>query len=81
MNRTGKNSRRYFAALAAASIAGYATAVPAQTITGSVGTVVVNDNPYSFLKASDGNIWVNHWNGSAWAWNNLGTPSGVSIAR
>ncbi|HEX3108328.1 MAG TPA: putative baseplate assembly protein, partial [Thermoanaerobaculia bacterium] len=31
--------------------------------------------PHVFVKASDGNVWVNWWSGSAWNWSNQGTPS------
>jgi hypothetical protein len=35
--------------------------------------------PYAFVKGSDGQLWVNWWDGSAWHWTNQGTPPAVDI--
>ncbi|MCA2220936.1 hypothetical protein [Nonomuraea aurantiaca] len=34
--------------------------------------------PFAVVTGSDGNGWVNWWNGSSWLWYNLGSP-GVAI--
>jgi hypothetical protein len=31
------------------------------------------------VRASDGHLWVNWWNGSAWKWADQGTPSGKTV--
>jgi hypothetical protein len=36
--------------------------------------------PNAYYKGFDGNLWREYWTGSAWAWQNLGAPSGASIA-
>ena len=49
-------------------------------ITATVGVITVMDSPtspqrpYTFVQASDGNLWVNWWNGSQWSWSNQGHP-------
>ena len=49
-------------------------------VTDSLGTITVDGGrPYSFIKGSDSNLWVNWWNGSAWNWSNQGQPSGAGI--
>jgi hypothetical protein len=55
-------------------------------ISGPVGVLTVKDNPtaaqrpYAFVRGSDGNLWVNWWNGSQWNWANQGKPAGVNIS-
>ncbi|HUP60694.1 MAG TPA: hypothetical protein VNA69_09785 [Thermoanaerobaculia bacterium] len=50
-------------------------------ITGAVGAASVDGTrPYAFVKGGEGNLWVNWWSGSAWAWSNQGTPAGLEIA-
>jgi hypothetical protein len=60
---------------------------PRVTITGPVGVLTVMDTPtspqrpYVFVQGSDGNLWVNWWDGAQWNWTNLGMPSlGVTIS-
>jgi hypothetical protein len=36
--------------------------------------------PYAFVKGSDGQLWLNWWDGSAWHWTNQGTAPAVNIA-
>jgi hypothetical protein len=36
--------------------------------------------PYAFVWGSDGNLWINWWDGGAWHWANQFMPSGASIA-
>jgi hypothetical protein len=36
--------------------------------------------PYAFVIGSDGQLWVNWWDGAAWHWADQGTPSSASIA-
>jgi hypothetical protein len=49
-------------------------------ITAPVGVITVMDSPtsaqrpYAFVQGSDGNLWVNWWNGSQWNWSNQGKP-------
>src|SRR5690348_16619855 len=46
----------------------------------SMGTITVDGSrPYVFVKAGDGSLWVNWWDGSAWHWSDQGLPPGVSI--
>jgi hypothetical protein len=51
----------------------------------AIGVVTVMDNataaqrPYAFVTGTDGNLWVNWWDGHAWGWTNLSTPPGVLI--
>jgi hypothetical protein len=79
MRKQGKTSRWSIAAIAGILLIGGLGVASAQTLTGAVGAVVVNDNPYSFLTASDGNLWVNHFVGTSAVWNNLGNPGSASI--
>ena len=52
------------------------------TISGPVGVLTMMDTPtsvqrpYAFVQGSDGNLWVNWWNGSVWSWANQGNPPG-----
>ena len=55
------------------------TASLAQSVTGKIGITVTNNDPYQFISASDGNVWLTHWNGSIWQWNNLSRPGGVGV--
>ena len=54
------------------------------TISGPVGVLTMMDTPtsaqrpYVFVRGSDGNLWVNWWNGSVWSWANQGNPPGVA---
>ena len=54
------------------------------TISGPVGVLTMMDTPtsaqrpYVFVRGSDGNLWVNWWNGSVWNWANQGNPPGVA---
>ena len=49
-------------------------------VAGTQSTVTVDTGrPYSWMRGSDGNLWVNWWSGSAWGWSNQGVPSGVQI--
>ena len=54
------------------------------TISGPVGVLTMMDTPtsaqrpYAFVQGSDGNLWVNWWNGSVWSWANQGNPPGVA---
>jgi hypothetical protein len=56
----------------------------AVTVSGPVGVLTMMDTPtsaqrpYAFVQGSDGNLWVNWWNGSAWNWANLGKPPGAA---
>ena len=54
-----------------------------RTGVGRNGEVQVSDistqRPYVFAHGSDGNLWVDWWNDSAWTWTNLGKPPGVDI--
>src|SRR5437773_455528 len=56
------------------------------TINGPVGVLTVMDNPtasqrpYAFVQGSDGNLWLNWWDGSQWSWANQGKPAGVNIS-
>jgi hypothetical protein len=46
-----------------------------------LGTVVVNVNyPQAYVRGSDGNAYVNFWNGSGWVWENLGSPNGAGVS-
>ncbi len=46
----------------------------------TMGAITVDGSrPYVFVKCNDGNLWVYWWSGSAWAWSNQGTPSGVTL--
>jgi hypothetical protein len=53
------------------------------TISGPVGVLTMMNTPtsaqrpYVFVRGSDGNLWVNWWNGSVWNWANQGNPPGV----
>ncbi|MFD1544151.1 hypothetical protein [Nonomuraea guangzhouensis] len=35
--------------------------------------------PFAVVIGSDGNAWVNWWNGSSWLWHSMGTPGVVGI--
>src|SRR5262245_45653115 len=61
-------------------------APPAGVYSG-VGTVTVMDTPasaqrpYAFVRGGDGNLWVNWWSGSQWAWADQGAPAeGVTVS-
>ena len=51
------------------------------TVTGPVGVITVMDSPqaaqrpYAFVRGSDGNLWLNWWNGTQWHWSNQGKPA------
>jgi hypothetical protein len=45
-----------------------------------VGTLTVDQRPYVFVQGSDGHLWVHWWTGSAWRWDDQGTPPGVGIS-
>jgi len=55
---------------------------PAGGITAGIGAITVADNPqaaqrpYAFVRAGDGNLWVNWWTGASWQWSSLGQPKG-----
>ncbi len=59
---------------------------PSVKIAASVGVLTVMDSPnaaqrpYAFVKGSDGQLWLNWWDGAAWYWSNQGTPPSVKIA-
>ena len=36
---------------------------------------------HAFGSSQDGHLYVNYWNGSAWAWVDLGTPPGTLVAQ
>src|SRR5437773_2356576 len=54
-------------------------------VSGPVGVVTVMDiptasqRPYAFVQGSDGNLWLNWWDGSQWSWANQGKPAGANI--
>jgi hypothetical protein len=54
---------------------------PIVQVTGSLGAIAIENHarPYTFVQASDGNMWVNWWTGSEWKWSLQGTPPGVAI--
>ena len=59
---------------------------PGKTVGGSaIGATTVRDDPsssqrpYAFVRASDGRLWVNWWDGSAWQWADQGTPPGQTV--
>jgi hypothetical protein len=59
---------------------------PGKTIpAGDIGTLTVRNNPtaqtrpYAFVRASDGHLWVNWWDGAAWHWADQGTPPGKTV--
>ena len=36
-----------------------------------IGSITVDGGrPYSFIVGFDGDLWVNWWSGTAWAWAN-----------
>jgi hypothetical protein len=53
---------------------------PGADVSVPVGVITVMDSPtssqrpYAFVLGSDGNLWVNWWNDTQWAWSNLGKP-------
>src|SRR5690348_231580 len=59
---------------------------PSVGLSDSVGVLTVMDTPsaaqrpYAFMWASDGNLWVNWWDGRAWHWANQGTPPSVGLS-
>jgi hypothetical protein len=59
---------------------------PGKTVNAGIGVTTVMDNssasqrPYAFVQASDGHLWVNWWNGSAWQWADQGTPPGKTVS-
>ena len=59
---------------------------PSVKIAASVGVLTVMDSPdaaqrpYAFVKGSDGQLWLNWWDGAAWLWLNQATPPSVKIA-
>jgi hypothetical protein len=59
---------------------------PGKTINNGMGVITMMDTPtsaqrpYAFIQASDGHLWVNWWNGSAWHWADQGKPSGKTIS-
>ena len=50
-----------------------------------MGAVTVKDSPTSsqrphvFIEGNDYNLWCFYFNGSNWAWTNMGKPSGVNL--
>jgi hypothetical protein len=58
---------------------------PGVTVADAVGVLTVmnsptsSQRPYAFVIGSDGHLWVDWWNGSAWGWADLGKPAGVAI--
>jgi len=56
-------------------------APPEVEIRGKVGVITVQDSlgaperPYVFVRGSDGNLWLNWWNGQSWQWSNQGQPA------
>jgi len=42
-------------------------------------TPASSQRPYVFMPGNDANLWVNWWTGSAWRWDSLGRPEGVSV--
>src|SRR5437773_2349869 len=59
---------------------------PRANISGPVGVLTVMDNPtasqrpYAFVQGSDGNLWLNWWDGSQWSWANQGKPAGANVS-
>jgi hypothetical protein len=55
---------------------------PSAAIGGPTGTIrlldplVNTERPYTFVRGSDGNLWINWWSGSQWSWANQGKPAG-----
>jgi len=45
----------------------------------SIRTGSYDGRPFVFTRASDGHLWVNWWDGSAWHWNDQGTPPGLTV--
>jgi len=44
-------------------------------LTDNMGVTVINGTlPYAFVKGSDGNLWVNWFDGSTWIWSNQQVP-------
>jgi hypothetical protein len=62
------------------------TPTPGLGVSPGVGVVTVMDDPtasqrpYAFVRGSDGNLWVNWWDGTAWQWTNQGTPPGPGVS-
>jgi hypothetical protein len=56
------------------------------TVSGGVGAVTVKDapgaapRPYAFVRASDGHLWVNWWDGAQWHWADQGTAGPSTVA-
>jgi len=42
--------------------------------------ISVVDRLYAFAEGSDGQLWVNWWDGSQWQWSAQGMPPGATIA-
>ena len=58
---------------------------PSASIAASVGVLTVMDDPnaaqrpYALVVGSDGQLWINWWDGAAWHWANRGTPPSAGI--
>src|SRR3984893_8871559 len=54
-------------------------------VAGPVGVTTVMDSPqaaqrpYAFVAGSDGNLWLNWWDGAQWHWSNQDKPPGLVI--
>jgi hypothetical protein len=58
---------------------------PGVSIRVTPGTITYQDGGghqriYAFMWATDGNMYVNYWDGSAWHWANQGTPPTTNVA-
>jgi hypothetical protein len=59
---------------------------PGPGVLAAVGVVTVMDapnasqRPYVFVQGSDGNLWLNWWDGKAFQWRNQGTPPGPGVS-
>jgi kumamolisin len=58
---------------------------PSVRLGNQVGVLTVMDSPssaqrpYVFVRGSDGNVWGNGWDLTAWIWSSLGTPPSTGI--
>ncbi|PSK64283.1 hypothetical protein B0E53_03766 [Micromonospora sp. MH33] len=61
-------------------------APPVSRIRGSVGVIkflgqsTSIERAYVFVYTDDGHLWGNWWDGSRWAWTDIGTPGGTTVS-
>jgi hypothetical protein len=57
---------------------------PGTTVNGTPGSISYSEGGqqriYAFVRGNDGQLYVNYWDGSAWNWQNQGSPSGTNVA-